>query len=223
MSKILAEIQEFLNDFNKANETDLDIDTIRIEFSKEHKKKDLEALGRWHKISLSSNISAKLKKKLVKNEITSALQLDKENIYYFNSSDAPKYRRATMVIFGLKQYTSEAPNTHKVKSIINILKDVSNIDLCFDMPTPPNIEALRRSFYVQTCVLKGGIITSTHYINTPRITMIEKITIYDKANKNILSEPLWRIEFKITIPNVRCLAIPLHDIKEIINTAGGNI
>jgi hypothetical protein len=52
--------------------------------------------------------------------------------------------------------------------------------------------------------------------------MIEKVTIYDKAHKNGLDAPLWRIEFKVTIPNATHLALPLHDIKEIIDITKGN-
>jgi hypothetical protein len=52
--------------------------------------------------------------------------------------------------------------------------------------------------------------------------MIEKVIIYNKALKNGLDAPLWRIEFKVTIPNARHIALPLHDMKEIIDTIKGN-
>jgi hypothetical protein len=214
MKNILQEIENFLNDFNTSNGIDLAIDTIRIEFSKQHKKEALDSLGHWHKITLSSNISAKLKKRLNDDEITSAYQFEKENIYYFNSSTPPKYRRAVMVIFGMKQYTSTAPSNHTVKSILNILRDVSEIDVCFDTPIPPSLDELQKQFKVTP--YKDSI-----YINTPNIQMIEKVIIYNKALKNNLDTPLWRIEFKVTIPNVRHLAIPLHYIKEVIDLTRG--
>jgi hypothetical protein len=214
MKNILQEIENFLNDFNTSNGIDLAIDTIRIEFSKQHKKEALNSLGHWHKITPSSNISAKLKKRLNDDEITSAYQFDKENIYYFNSSTPPKYRRAVMTIFGIKQYTSTAPSNHTVKSILNILKDVSEIDVCFDTPIPPSLDELHKRFKLTP--YKDSV-----YINTPNIQMIEKVIIYNKALKNGLDAPLWRIEFKVTIPNVRHLALPLHDIKEVIDLTRG--
>ncbi len=214
MKELLEKIENYLNDFNQDHGTDFAIDTIRIEFSKQHKKYALDSLGHWNKITPSSNISAKLKKRLNDDEITSAYQFEKENIYYFNSSTPPKYRRAVMVIFGMKQYTSSAPNNHTVKSILSILKDVSEIDVCYDTPTPPNLEELSKRFNLTPCY-------ENRYINAPNIQMIEKVLIYNKALKNGLNAPLWRIEFKVTIPNVRHLAIPLHDMKEIIDLTRG--
>ena len=215
MKKILQEIENYLNDFNQDHGTDFAIDTIRIEFSKQHKKEALDILGNWHKVTPSSNISAKLKKRLKDDEITSAYQLDKENVYYFNSSTPPKYRRAIMVIFGMKQYTSSAPSIHTIKSILSTLKDVSELDVCYDTPTPPTLDELAKRFNLTH--YKDSV-----YINTPNIQMIEKVIIYNKALKNGLDAPLWRIEFKVTIANVRHIALPLHDMKEIIDTIKGN-
>jgi hypothetical protein len=222
LQNILQEIENFLDDFNASNGIDLAIDTVRIEFSKQHKKEALDSLGQWSKITPSSNISSKLKKRLNDDEITSAYQFERENIYYFNSSTPPKYRRAVMVIFGMKQYTSSAPSNHAVQGILNILKDVSELDICYDTPTPPNIEELSQYFEVKRYYTGKGVRTDTYYINTPNISMIEKVTIYNKAHKNGLDTPLWRIELKVTIPNAKYLALPLHDIKEIIDITKGN-
>lgn len=214
MKKILEAIENYLDEFNQTHEMNLAIDTIRIDFQKQHKKKALDDLGKWHKVTPSSNISSKLKKRL-KDEITSAYQFEHDNIYYFNKKDPKgKYRNAVMVIFGMKQYTSSAPNNHTVKSILSILKDVSEIDVCYDTPTPPNLEELSKRFNLTPY-------KDSRYINTPNIQMIEKVLIYNKALKNGLNAPLWRIEFKVTIPNVRDLAIPLHDMKEIIDLTRG--
>ncbi|MCX6072729.1 MAG: hypothetical protein NTY39_00210 [Campylobacterales bacterium] len=216
MRKILEEIENFLNDFNQDHGIDFAIDTIRIQFNKEHKLKHLQKLGAWNKITLSSNISSKLKKRLKEDEITSAYQLNKENVYYFNSNiDRPRYNIAVMVIFGMKQYTSTPPNNATIKSIVSTLRDVSSIDVCYDTPTPPTLEELSKRFNLTH--FKDSV-----YINTPNISMIEKIIVYNKAIKNGLIAPLWRIEFTISIPNVKVLAIPLHDMKEIINTIRGN-
>lgn len=218
MKELLQEIENYLSEFNKVHGLDLAIDTIRIDFQKQHKKRALYELGTWHKITLSSNISAKVKKRLLEDEITSAYQLNKENIYYFNKKDPikKKYRHSVMVIFGMKQYTSSAPSNHTVKSILNILKDISEIDVCFDTPIPPSLDELQKQFNLTH--YKDSV-----YINTPNIQMIEKVIIYNKAIKNGLNTPLWRIEFTVTIPNARHLAIPLHDMKEIIDTIKGNV
>jgi hypothetical protein len=214
MKKILEAIETYLNEFNQTYGTDLAIDTIRIDFQKQHKKEALDNLGKWHKVTPSSNISSKLKKRL-KDEITSAYQFEHDNIYYFNKKDPKgKYRNAVMVIFGMKQYTSSAPNKETVKKILEILKDTSEIDVCYDTPIPPLLDELQKRFILTH--YKDSI-----YINTPKIQMIEKVIIYNKALKNGLDAPLWRIEFKVTIPNVRNLAIPLHDIKEIIDLTKG--
>lgn len=214
MKNILQEIKSFLNDFNQEHEIDLAIDTIRIEFSKQHKKVALDSLGNWHKVTPSSNISAKLKKRLKEDEITSAYQFEKENIYYFNLSTPPKYRRAIMVIFGMEQYTSSAPNINTVKSILSTLKDISELDVCYDTPIPPLLDELAKRFNLTH--YKDSV-----YINAPNIQMIEKVIIYNKALKNGLNVPLWRIEFKVMIPNARHIALPLHDMKEIIDLTRG--
>lgn len=212
MKELLQEIENYLSEFNKDHGLDLAIDTIRIDFQKQYKKDALDRLGRWRKITLNSNISAKVKNRLKEDEITTAHQFNKENIYYFNKKDPikKKYRHSVMVIFGMKQYTSSAPSNHTVKSILNILKDVSEIDVCFDTPIPPSLDELQKRF-------KLTPYKDSRYINTPNIQMIEKVIIYNKAIKNGLNAPLWRIEFTVTIPNARHLAIPLHDMKEIID------
>ena len=60
--------------------------------------------------------------------------------------------------------------------------------------------------------MKGGVVTDTYYINEPCITMIEKVTIYNKALKNSFNFDLWRIEAEIIIPNFRVLALPLEEL-----------
>jgi hypothetical protein len=215
MKELLQEIENYLSEFNNDHGLDLAIDTIRVQFKKEGKLDRLKSLGAWRKITPSSNISAKLKKMLKENEITTAYQFERENIYYFYTNiDRPRYNIAVMVIFGMKQYTSSAPSNHTVKSILNILKDVSEIDVCFDTPIPPSLDELKKRFKLTSY-------KDSHYINTPNIQMIEKVIIYNKALKNGLNAPLWRIEFTVTIPNVHHLAIPLHDIKEIIDLTRG--
>ena len=224
---ILQELENFINEFNQNNDENFAIDTIRIQFQKQHKIKNLKSLGMWNKINAKDKkIMAKLKKRLTADEITTAYQLERENIYYYNSSTPPKYNQATLVIFGIKQYHKEPPPYELINRLVNILsfgtcKIEMNIDICSDMKHRPNIEALKRFFNLKQCILSNGVVTDTQYINRPEINMIEKIIIYNKAFKNSLDGILWRIEAKIIIPNFRILALPLHELKEVTNIAKG--
>jgi hypothetical protein len=221
----LQELENFINEFNLNNDEDFAIDTIRIDFSKQHKKENLEQLGSWKKINKNDKkIMAKLKRRLTADEVTSAYQLENYNIYYYNSNkDKPKYRIATMVIFGLKQYHKAPPPQNIVTKILSILKDITNIDLCFDMKQKPNLELLKKYFELKRYFDKTiKAYTDTYYINDTNILMIDKITIYNKAIKNNLEGILYRIEATILIPNIRVLSLPLNEFKQIIDLAKGN-
>ena len=214
----LQELENFINEFNTNNDEDFAIDTIRIDFSKQHKKENLEQLGNWKKINKNDKkIMNKLKKRLTLDEVTSAYQLENYNIYYYNSNkDKPKYRIATMVIFGMKQYHKAPPPQNIVTKIISILKNITNIDLCFDMKQKPNIELLKKHFELKRYFDKKiKAYTDTYYINDTNILMIDKITIYNKAIKNNLEGILYRIEATISIPNIRVLSLPLNEFKQI--------
>jgi len=213
---ILQELEEFIHEFNSENDVDFSIDSIRVEFSKQHKKEDLDELGKWKKLQTNSNILFKLKKRLPDDEITTAYQLEKHNIYFYNMQDAPKYRKAIMVIFGLKQYHAEPPPRTLVQKILNILKDVSNIDLCLDVPYQPNLDKFRKNYILDQYITPKGVKTDTHYINNPHIMGIEKVTIYNKGFKNSLNRILWRFEAKMLIHNIKALALPLHEFKDLI-------
>lgn len=221
MKNILAELQEYIDEFNSNNDENLEIDSIRIEFSKQHKKEKLQELGKWKKLNKNDKkIMDKLKKRLDENEITSAYQLENHNIYYYNSNaDKPRYRKAMMVIFGLKQYHKSPPPQSLIKCIVNILKDISNIDLCIDLPFKPNFELLSKYFILKPFITDTGLITDTRYINDTKIDMIDKFTIYNKSTKNDLEFICWRIEALIKIPNIKYLALPLHEFKEVIDLA----
>lgn len=221
----LQEIENFINEFNLNNDEDFAIDTIRIDFSKQHKKENLEQLGSWKKINKNDKkIMDKLKRRLTADEVTSAYQLENYNIYYYNSNkDKPKYRIATMVIFGMKQYHKEPPPQNIVTKILSILKDITNIDLCFDMKQKPNLELLKKHFELKRYFDKTiKAYTDTYYINDTNILMIDKITIYNKAIKNNLEGILYRIEATISIPNIKVLALPLYEFKQITDLAKGN-
>lgn len=217
---VLKELENYINEFNKNNQIEFSIDTIRIDFKKQYKLSKLEELGVWKKINKKDKrIMDKLKRRLVDDEVTSAYQLENYNIYFYNSNkDKPKYRIATMVIFGLKQYHKE-PTPHQiVNNIISILKNISNIDLCFDMKIKPNLTKLNNYFNLQRYKLED-----TYYINETNILMLDKITIYNKAIKNKLEGILWRIEALISIPNIKYLALPLYEFKEIIDISKGTL
>ena len=215
---ILEELENFISEFNQNNDVDFAIDSIRVEFSKQYKLKPLQELGEWKKLTKNSNILAKLKRRLTADEVTTVWRLDKHNIYYYNKRDeTKKYRKAIMVIFGLKQYDREPPPRALVSKILSILKDVSNIDLCLDVPYQPNLKKLKRHYILDQYTTPKGVKTDTHYINNPRIMGIEKVTIYNKGFKNALNCILWRFEAKILIHNIKDLYMPLQEFKELIH------
>lgn len=227
----LQEIENFINEFNSNNDEDFSIDSIRIDFSKQHKKENLEQLGNWKKINKNDKrILEKLKRRLEDDEVTSAYQLENYNIYYYNSNkDKPRYRIATMVIFGLSQYKTDMSKKTNipqqvVAEILSILKDVSNIDLSLDIKQTPRLELLRNHFDLKRYFDKKiKAYTDTYYINETGVLMLDKICIYDKAFKNKLTGILWRIEATISIPNIKYLALPLYEFKQITDLAKGNL
>ncbi|WP_323594476.1 hypothetical protein [Aliarcobacter butzleri] len=226
----LQELENFITEFNQNHNEDFSIDTIRIDFSKRYKKENLEQLGSWKKINKNDKrIMAKLKRRLEADEVTSAYQLENYNIYYYNSNkDKPRYRIATMVIFGISQYQTDMSKKTNipqqlVTKILSILKDISNIDLCLDMKQQPNLELLKNHFYLKRYFDKTiKAYTDTYYINETGVLMLDKICIYNKAIKNKLEGILWRIEATISIPNIKVLALPLNEFKQITDLAKGN-
>lgn len=214
---ILEELEDFINTFNQNQEEEFEIDTIRIEFSKQNKLEQIREVGIWKKVQNNSNILHKLKKRLENDEVTSAYRLSKHNIYYYNMQDKPKYRKACLVIFGMKQYHKEAPPRNIIIQLLSILKDVTNIDVCIDFHHQPTLLNLNKLYSLKQYITNNGVATDTHYINKTDIPMLEKITIYNKALKNNLKDVLWRIEAKISIPNTRLLALPLNEFKSIVD------
>jgi hypothetical protein len=214
---VLQEVEDYINEFNSQNDIEFSIDSIRVEFSKQYKLKYLQELGKWKKLTKSDNILSKVKKRLTADEVTSVWRLEKHNIYYYNKRDeTKKYRKAIMVIFGLKQYDREPPPRTLVQKILNILKSVSNIDVCLDVPYKPNLKKLKKNYILKPYITPSGVKTDTHYINNPHIMGIEKVTIYNKGFKNDLNRILWRFEAKILIHNIRDLYMPLDEFQKLI-------
>lgn len=221
MSNILTEIEEFINHFNSSNNEEFAIDTIRIKFSKQYKLTSLSHLGQWSKLKKNSNILNKLKRRLSDDEVTSVYRLEAYDIYFYNMQEPPKYRNAMMVIFGMKQYHQAPPPKTLISKILSTLKNITNIDVCFDIGTKPDLIRLEKLFNLTQYISKDGVFTDTYYINNTDIPMLEKITIYNKSFKNRLGFDLWRFEAKIAIPNYKYLALPLSEFKDIIDIARG--
>jgi len=220
---ILQELEAFINDFNSSNDEKFSIDSVRVEFSKQYKLSRLQELGKWTKLKKNSPLLPKLKKRLLEDEVTSAYRYGKENIYYYNSNkDKPKYRKAVLVIFGIKQYHKDPPQRGVIKSILQIMKDVSSVDIFLDIPYKPNLQALSKLFTLTPYITKNGVITDTKYINDTGTPMLDKIIFYNKAFKNGLQGTLWRIETTISIHNFRALALPLYEFKQITDIARRN-
>ena len=71
MARDYNDLWSDINNLN--NDEDFAIDSIRIDFSKQHKKENLEQLGNWKKINKNDKkIMNKLKKRLTDDEVTSA-------------------------------------------------------------------------------------------------------------------------------------------------------
>ena len=218
--QILHELEAFIHEFNSSNNEDFAIDSIRVEFSKEYKLEALKKLGKWEKLKKNSPLLPKLKKRLLVDEVTSAYRYENENIYYYNTNkDKPKYRKAVLVIFGIKQYHKDPPPKGIITKLLQIMKDVSSVDVCLDLPYKPNFEPLSKHFKLTPFIAKNGTITDTRYINDTGVPMLDKITIYNKASKNRLERTLWRIEATISIPNFKALALPLYEFKQITDIA----
>ena len=210
---ILSNLESYLKDFD----FDFEIDTLRIDFIKTSKKKKLDLIGSWKRINKPNHyLMLKLKRRYEVEELTTVYQLENHNIYYYNSRKKD-YKFATMVIFGLKQYHKAPPPQQIVNQILSILKAVHSVDICYDIKSIPNFEALKEFFYLQRYKRED-----TYYINDTTIQMLDKICIYNKAKKNKLDGTLWRVEATISIPNFNCLALPINEFIDIINLAKGS-
>lgn len=223
---ILLQIKEYVDEFNRENESSFDIDTIRVDFNKTYTLSKLKDFGEWEQLGANSNILKKLKRK-GGNNITKAYQLKGYKIYYYGLNDKPKYRKARLIIYGMKQYYKDMQviqRPSKDRSILSLVTNSAtekqgavNVDICKDIHTPPNITNIQNSFTVNRYrEPKSGRLTDTYYIDTPDIMGMERVTIYDKATKNTLQGTLWRIEATMRIHSLRALFMPLEDFKRDI-------
>ncbi len=203
---ILTTLTNSIQEYNIDNNKSYTIDTIRINYQKSYKQSKLNQLGEWTKLKTNENILTKLKKK--QNDITSVYRLKGYDIYYYNVVDKPQYRKATLVIFGMSQYHKNPPPRALIDKILQILKDVTEVDICIDNNVIPNYDELQK-YYNLTPYF------DTRYINDTDILMVEKVVIYNKQFKNNLDVLMWRMEATVLIPNLKVLAIPLNDIDNI--------
>lgn len=215
-NSILLSINEYIKSYNLTSVNEWNIDTIRINFSKQYKLERLKQIGSWHKIKSSSKISIKLKKMILnKKEFKSIYQLNDKNIYYYTVDDK-QHRKAVLVIFGITQYNED--NTLRgfdmvtVDKLLHTLKNVDSVDLCIDFDTPPNKDVIYDLFKIEDTRVRF----ETIYINKTNILMCDKICIYNKQFKDNLIKPLYRFEATITIPNIKDLVIPLYELNNII-------
>lgn len=194
------EFETIIDEFNQSKNEDFSIDSIRVEFNKTYKINKLNQLGVWLKLNKKDR---QIMKYLISGyrsiKVTSIKRLKNQNIYYYNLPNPPKYCKAVMVIFGLKQYHKNSVPKDIIESILNILKDVSNIDVCKDFNYKPNIEKLKKKL-----TLNRYKLTNTYYVNDTydMNELVKKVVIYDKADKNKLDKVLWRVEANISISNI---------------------
>jgi len=209
---ILNKLNQVIKEFNSNNSINIAIDTIRVNFSKQHKLKELKSLGEWLKIDKTSSLYSRLQKE---ENATSGYRLKDTNIYYLNIKDKPKYRKATLIIFGIYQPHKKI-DIHIIAKTLKILKNITSIDICYDNKNKPNIEAIK-SLYKPKRYISNKKPTDTYYI-TFNLFYLSKIVIYNKAFKNNLKYSLWRIE---AILNIKLqddyLYLALFEFKEFID------
>ena len=138
---ILTALINYLQEFNIDHNKNYNIDTLRINYLKSYKQSKLNQLGEWTKLKTNENILTKLKKK--QNDITSVYRLKGYDIYYYNVVDKPQYRKATLVIFGMSQYHKSPPPRALIDKILQILKDITEVDICIDNNVVPNFDKLK--------------------------------------------------------------------------------
>jgi len=225
---LLEDIYYTLDEFNLKYQIEFDIDTIRFKYNKTHLGKKLDKVGQWVKLAKNNHMLIKAQKREKNLKITSIYSLEKYNIHRYYFQDPPKYKKAKLVIFGLKQYYKNMnvkKNPQKmidnvVSVIYNSVKSNKNsieIDVCWDMPYRPKLKKLEKHYELKQYITDKGVKTDTYYINSPNLLGINRIVIYNKTSKDDLEQTLHRIEATISIYNPRDIYLPLDDfLREFI-------
>ncbi|OCR90561.1 hypothetical protein CFT12S02225_05865 [Campylobacter fetus subsp. testudinum] len=214
--QIISEIQAILTDFNTKNNLNLAVDTIRATFHKnayhkthgnklEHLKKYVKKYNmKFIKVAKFSSNYQKLKQRLSSEDLANAYILknlttkENERIYYINHTKENK-DKATLIIYGLKQYHHEAPSKRLINDLMRVINNISSLDLCFDRDKPYNIEAIKENYTIYEPIKYHG---NTIYINTLNLANILKICLYNKTIKNNLDFECYRAEATIDVPNL---------------------
>lgn len=184
----------------KGVETPLIFDTLRaIVRKKTFKAYCIKQGYKIKEIKSHSKISSNAKRLLFTKEVTSLHQIiapdGYKNIYLstpHHLNQSSNYTKGFLVAFGLGSY--KKPLTDEAKEDIITLFNrfsVDSADIARDTPLKPNIEDLTAF---------GEVITylSSYYVNNPLgLTDVTKIKLYDKALKDKLSKPLFRLEFTL--------------------------
>lgn len=178
-------------------------------------KKDFEIKS----IKSHSPISANVKKLLWTKQVTASKQIITphfKNItastpHYLNQES--NYRKFNLVAFGLSQYKKTLHEEAKEELMKMFNKfSVTSFDLSIDFSTP-----------LDTSLLKNlGDITSkysTVYVNKPyNLRKIAKMCYYDKAKKDNLPYPLYRLELTIkTHGKLKDMFIPHNEIQNVLS------
>ncbi|RUT48871.1 hypothetical protein [Campylobacter fetus] len=217
--QIISEIKANLAIFNTQNDLNLAIDTIRATFYKnapnkthgnklEHLKKCVKKHNmKFVKVSKSSPNYQKLKQRLSNEDLSNAYELNNkgllntlthERIYYINHTKEDK-DKATLIIYGLKQYLYEAPSQKLVNELMQIVNNITSLDICHDQTKRYNLEEIKKHFTLKAPPVYQG---NTAYINNPNLANISKICIYNKSFKNNLDFKCYRAEATINIQNL---------------------
>lgn len=205
------------------NSLKVSIDTLELEASKRTLERYLNKRGfSLLLVKAHSKISANAKKKRVTKEVTSLYQVSTP---YFKNIliDTPhqlnqnsNYSKYHLTAFGLSQYHKplHVGAKRELEKLFNRF-GVTKYDLAIDRVTPIDKSSLRAF----------GMLTNmqnTLYINRPLFfSYIERIRYYDKAFKDGLDFPLYRIELTIKCKGkLKELFIPHDEVREVAKVIG---
>ena len=178
----------------------LAIDTIKSYARKKGRMEKISVLFGLKPIADNSKVSGHLKRQIKERiEITGGLYApDAPFSFAILKDNLNDYRFAYFIAYSLKSYKEHKELSEAAKEMLERLFTIcppSSIDICFDTPTRPDFEALGLFGEVS----KPYRHYETRYINNPNLYGIDRVVIYDKALKDSLKAPLWRIEFTLPI------------------------
>jgi hypothetical protein len=200
--------------------TFLSIDSM-VSYARKYERLDKikSAFFELETIKSSSRISKTFKDKISKDETITSGQHAPSSPFNFAVLHTKNidYKLAHFVAFGLKSYNQDnTPKelTDSVKDTLDrlfTLCPVTSFDLCHDSTTPLNIDSIRGYGAWVKCY-------DSQYLNTPFLYGIDRIILYDKAKKDKLQSPLWRLEFRLSLSGVKPkdYVLPIDSIEDIL-------